>query len=190
MEGEKVHIAASSIIYLIQVMTGKEHTYVRHIKRLSDRLDPFTLLVPSRQLTHRRRGRSFQVVKPVFPGYIFLVCEETGIGPDTRTALRRTPGFIRYIRNESGELTPLTPHDRELLVRLTATGETSRRSVVTFDKNNRVVPLSGPLKACEGTIIKIDRRKRRARVKFLLNDKRFLIDFEYEEIAPIKAETK
>ncbi len=190
MNGQKVHIAANNLIYLIQVITGKEHLYVRHYKRLADKYEPVTLLVPSRQLTHRRRGKSFQVTKPVFPGYVFLICDETGIDPDTRTAIRRTPNFIRYMRNESGELIPLTPHDRELLIRLTATGETSRRSVVTFDKNNRVVPLSGPLKACEGTIIKIDRRKRRARVKFLLNDKRFLIDFEYEEIAPIRPDTK
>ncbi|NQT57573.1 MAG: hypothetical protein HQ557_01180 [Bacteroidetes bacterium] len=169
-----------STIYLIQVATGKEELYISHVKNLAGSKPGFQLVVPKRQLTIRKLGKEQQVIKPIFPGYIFLVSD--CIGPETRTLLRSIPGFMRYMRNDKGELVPLSNNDRQLLVQLTSTGETTKRSVVSFDKNNKVVPVSGPLKDCEGAIVKVDRRKRRIKVKFLLNDKTFLIDFEYEEV--------
>jgi transcription antitermination factor NusG len=42
--------------------------------------------------------------------------------------------------------------------------------------------LKGPLKGEEGSIIKVDRRKRRVTVQINLYDKRFKIAFEYEEV--------
>ncbi len=171
---------SNSAIYLIQVATGKEETYIIHVKNLAGSKPGFQLVVPKRQLTIRKKGKEQQVIKPIFPGYIFLVSD--CIEPEDRTLLRSIPGFMRYMRNDKGELIPLSNNDRELLIQLTATGETTKRSVVSFDKNNKVIPLSGPLKDCEGKIIKVDRRKRRVKVKFLLNDKTFLINFEYEEV--------
>ena len=169
-----------STIYLIQVATGKEETYISHVKNLAGSKPGFQLIVPKRQLTIRKLGKEQQVMKPIFPGYIFLGCD--CVEPETRTLLRSIPGFMRYMRNDKGELVPLSNNDRQLLIQLTSTGETTKRSVVSFDKNNKVVPISGPLKDHEGKIMKVDRRKRRVKVKFLLNDKTFLIDFEYEEV--------
>jgi len=169
-----------STIYLIQVATGKEETYICHVKNLAGSKPGFQLIVPKRQLTIRKLGKEQQVIKPIFPGYIFLVCD--CIEPEARTLLRSIPGFMRYMRTDKGDLVPLSKSDRQLLIQLTSTGETTKRSIVAFDKNNKVVPVSGPLKDCEGEIIKVDKRKRRVKVKFLLNDKTFLIDFEYEEV--------
>jgi transcription termination/antitermination protein NusG len=169
-----------STIYLIQVATGKEETYICHVKNLTGSKPGFQLIVPKRQLTIRKLGREKQVVKPIFPGYIFLISD--CIEPEARALLRSIPGFMRYMRDENGDLIPLSNNDRQLLIQLTSTGETTKKSIVSFDKNNKVVPLSGFLKDCEGKIIKVDRRKRRVKVKFLLNDKTFLIDFEYEEV--------
>ncbi|MBL7006112.1 MAG: hypothetical protein ISR78_03400 [Spirochaetia bacterium] len=177
---------SDSTIYLIQVLTGKEEIYVRHIKKLAGNSPGFQLVVPKRQLTIRRRGKEKQVIKPIFPGYIFLVSDS--IQPDDRALLRSIPGFMRYMRNENGELIPLSTADRQLLIQLTSSGEITKRSIVSFDKKNRVIPISGPLKDCEGEIIKVDRRKRRVKVKFLLHDKTFLINFEYEEV--VKSEKK
>ncbi|MCK5155761.1 MAG: hypothetical protein KAQ69_04950 [Spirochaetales bacterium] len=182
-----MNIISYSTIYLIQVVTGKEKTYISHVNNLAGSKPSFQLVVPKRQLTIRRMGKESQVIKPVFPGYIFLVCD--CIEPETRKFLRKMPGFIRYMKNDTGELVPLSAEDRQLLIRLTATGETTKRSVISFDKNNKVIPISGLLKDCEGKIIKVDRRKRRARVKFQLHDKTFLIDFEYEELIKSKKET-
>ncbi len=171
---------SNSTIYLIQVATGKEEIYIRHVTNLTGSSPGFLLVVPKRQLTIRKLGKNQQVIKPIFPGYIFLVGD--CIEPEARKLLRSIPGFMRYMKNDNGDLIPLSNSDRQLLIQLTSTGETTKRSTVIFDKNNKVVPLSGPLKDCEGKIIKVDRRKRRVKVKFLLNDKTFLIDFEYEEV--------
>jgi len=175
-----MNIISYSTIYLIQVASGKEETYIKHVKNLAGSQPGFQLVVPKRQLTIRKLGKEQQVIKPIFPGYIFLVSD--CIEPESRTLLRSIPGFMRYMKNDKGELIPLSDNDRQLVIQLTSTGETTNRSVVSFDKNHKVIPISGPLKDCEGKIIKVDRRKRRVKVKFLLNDKTFLIDFEYEEV--------
>jgi transcription termination/antitermination protein NusG len=174
-------IDAYSSIYVIQVLTGKEDLYRKHVINLTKGDIDYQLVIPKRTMTLRRRGRLIPTIKPIFPSYVFLVCD--ALHPDSRMMLRRTPGFIRFIKDKDGKLVPLSDNDRELLLRLTSSGENTRRSLVTFDKNNRVVALSGPLKDCEGTIIKVDRRKQRARVRFMLHDKNFVIDFEYEELA-------
>jgi transcription termination/antitermination protein NusG len=181
-------ISAQSNIYVIQVLTGKEELYRKHVFNFRKHMEnyeegesEYEMIIPKRTLTLRRRGKWIPTTKPIFPSYVFLVCES--LHPDSRMMLRRMPGYIRFMKEKDGRLTPLTDNDRELLLRLTASGENTRRSVVTFDKDNRVVPLSGPLKDCEGTIIKVDRRKQRARVRFMLNDKTFVIDFEYEELS-------
>ena len=55
---------------------------------------------------------------------------------------------------------------------------------MTFDANQRIVVEKGPMKGLEGQIIKVDKRKKRARVRLDLYDSTFEIDFGFELLAP------
>lgn len=169
--------------YVIQVLTGKEQTYQTHIRNLASslQLDPFKLLLPQREITERRMGKEHRVTRPLFPGYVFWECES--VEAFERDFLRKTPGFIRFLKDpKTGNLIPLSKTDRDILGIFTSQGDIIRRSLVDFDRNNRIVVLEGPLAGSEGFITKVDRRKRRVRVKVTLNDKTFQFDLEYEQV--------
>jgi transcriptional antiterminator NusG len=58
---------------------------------------------------------------------------------------------------------------------------------VSFDAERRIRVISGPLKTLEGRIIKVDRRKGRARVRLELYEDAFLIDFGFDAIESLPA---
>lgn len=170
--------------YVIQVMTGKEELFVRHLHRFKDLQSD--MLVPKRELTIRKQGKHSKVTKPIFPGYVFWETDDPD--PDTRWLLRSTPHFARFMKDRDGKMLPLQDQDRHLVSQLTVDGEVAGKSLITFDKNNRVKVLKGPLQGQEGSIIKVDRRKKRATVKIHLYDKTFKIDLEYEELKKTSGE--
>ncbi|MCX7031488.1 MAG: KOW motif-containing protein, partial [Spirochaetes bacterium] len=61
------------------------------------------------------------------------------------------------------------------------------KSVVTFDENRRIRVVSGPLQGLEGSIVKVDRRKGRAKVRLDIYADAFEIDFGFEilESSPV-----
>jgi transcriptional antiterminator NusG len=65
-------------------------------------------------------------------------------------------------------------------------GPLAGKSKVVFDENSRIVVIEGPLSGLEGKIIKVDKRKGRAKIKLDLYDDSFSIDLAFEvlEAAP------
>jgi transcriptional antiterminator NusG len=56
------------------------------------------------------------------------------------------------------------------------------KSRVYFNENSRIVVIEGPLMGLEGKIIKVDKRKGRAKIKLDLYDEAFAIDLAFEVI--------
>jgi transcriptional antiterminator NusG len=54
------------------------------------------------------------------------------------------------------------------------------KSKVYFDANSRIVVTEGPLMGLEGKIIKVDKRKGRAKIKLDLYNDSFSIDLAFE----------
>jgi transcriptional antiterminator NusG len=63
-------------------------------------------------------------------------------------------------------------------------GPVAGKSKVYFDENARIVVTDGPLMGLEGKIIKVDKRKERAKIKLDLYDDSFCIDLAFEIIEP------
>jgi transcriptional antiterminator NusG len=55
-------------------------------------------------------------------------------------------------------------------------------SKVRFDEKNRIVVIDGVMKGLEGNIVKVDRRKGRAKIRLDIYDNSFLIDLSFEAI--------
>lgn len=98
--------------------------------------------------------------------------------------LSRIPGFLRFL-NSNDNIVPLSREDRDLLTYFLSFGQIVKKSVVYFDDNNRIRVVSGPLKQLEGQIIKVDRRKGRAKVRLDMFKDSFLIDFGFEAIEKV-----
>ena len=166
--------------YVVQVMTSEEEKYLGHINQhLPEGV--IRILWPRRKLIIRRRGKRIPSLAPIFPGYLFMEAET--LSPEAYWTLRKTPGFVRFL-DSNQNVRPLSGSDRELIVHFLRFGPVVETSRVRFDENARIRVVEGPLKGLEGKIVKVDRRKGRAKVKLDLYNESFLVDFGFETIQP------
>ncbi len=168
--------------YAMQVKTRSEDTYIK-LALLSvgrGQVGPVRLLFPRRKMPVRRRGVMKSELQPVFPGYVFLEVEAE-LSTELYWSLRTTPGFFRFLP-ENTLAKPLEGRDLAMLRHFLSFGPVAESSKVTFDEQDRIQVISGPLKGLEGRIIKVDKRKGRAKIKLDLYDESFLIDLAFELI--------
>jgi transcriptional antiterminator NusG len=164
--------------FVVSVRTGKENAFVTAGRKAAELRD-VTFHWPRRRLTIRRKGKRIESLAPLFAGYVFIETE-TITEPVFRTT-KRLPGFYRFL--ESNErIRPLSGSDLELVGHFIKLGEVIGKSQVTFDKDSRIEVKSGPLAGLEGKIVKVDRRKQRAKVRLDLYKESFLVDFGFELI--------
>ena len=140
---------------------------------------PFYLHFPRRRIDIRRRGRLYQTTAAVFPGYIFIEAEDEDIIAQ-QWSFRRIDGFFRFLKSNQ-DIRPLADRDLELVLHfIKKAGPVAGISRVYFNENSRIVVVEGPLMGLEGKIIKVDKRKKRAKVKLSLYDDSFAIDLAFE----------
>ncbi len=164
--------------FALQVWTGNEARFLA----LAERMLAGTgarLLWPRRSLRIRRAGLWRDSVSPIFPSYVFL--QSADIDPDLYAGLKRTPGFIRFLPSNEAHA-PLEQKDQALLSHFLSFGEVVEKSAAYFDENRRIRVISGPLKNLEGMIVRVDRRKGRARVRLEMYEDSFEVDFGFEAL--------
>ena len=169
----------SNQFFVIQVMTGGEDRFVRLARQKEElhQVEPFRLWWLRRRLFIRRQGKRISTLASLFPGYVIL---ETEAVTDTIfRLLQGCRGFGRFLKSNS-EIVPLSANDLALVRHFLHFGEIVRESKVVFDVNNRIQVKEGPMQGLEGRIVKVDRRKVRAKVALDLYDNTFLIDFAFE----------
>ena len=164
--------------FVIHLKTRSEEKFISvAVSMLDDGEARFIWL--RRSLRIRKRGEWIETLAPIFPGYLFVEAQE--ISPELFLKVKRIPGFFRFLlSNENIE--PLSEGDKKLLSYFLSFGQVVDKSVVYFDTGNRIRVVSGPLKELEGKIVKVDRRKGRAKVKLDMFEHAFLIDFGFEAL--------
>lgn len=168
--------------FVIQIITRGEEKYIRLAEESlrQNREGPAPqgrLLWPRRLLTIRKRGVAKSSIAPLFPGYLFW--EGDWIPPETYWKLKRIPGFIRFLKSNQN-IEPLEGNNFRLVRHFLHFGEVAAASKVYFDENDRIRVIQGPLEGMEGRIVKVDRRKKRAKIRLSLYENSFLVDFGFE----------
>jgi transcription termination/antitermination protein NusG len=164
--------------YAVQVWTGSEERFRVLANRAIAEHDA-RLVWPRRSLRIRKAGAWHDSIAPIFPGYLFLEAPE--VGAALFAELKRTPAFVRFLpTNES--VAPLDRKDQELLGHFLGFGEIVKKSKAYFDENRRIRIVSGPLSNLEGMIVRVDKRKGRARVRLELYEDSFEVDFGFEAL--------
>jgi transcriptional antiterminator NusG len=171
--------------YAVQVKPGTEDRYIRLLRAFHPEI-AFPVSFPRRMLRIRRQGRLFDKVETVFPGYLFVEVDEDQAFLDARKAFRGIEGFYRFLPS-SRRTAPLAGGDLEtVLYFLKKASPIAGLSKVYFDENARIQVLEGPLLGLLGKIIKVDRRKGRAKVRLDLYEDSFCIDMGFETIRPLE----
>ena len=162
--------------YILQIRTGFEEKY-RRIVAPALAAEPCELLWPRRSLGIRKKGKYRDVEASLFPGYLVLRAER--ITESAYWTFRRSAGFYRFLP-DNHRAEPLAGADLELLKHFLVFGEVVGKSRVYFDENSKIRVVHGALKSLEGKIVKVDKRKGRAKVELSLYENSFLIDFGFE----------
>ncbi len=159
-----------------QIWTGDEEKFLSLARRAGLPAN-LQLIWPRRSLRIRRRGIWRDSLAPIFPSYVFIKAD--AIDADVYGKLRKTPGFVRFLQSNEN-IVPMEKKDQELLVHFLDFGEIVHKSLAVFDRDKRIRIVSGPLMGLEGRIVKVDRRKGRAKVKLELYTNSFDVDFGFE----------
>jgi transcriptional antiterminator NusG len=164
-------------IYVIQVLTRGEEKFLTLAKKGLPVEEGERLIWLRRDLERLSRGKRKLKKEPLYPGYIFYQAEL--VDPEVYRIIQRIPGFIRFLLNKE-RILPLAGDDLDLLKHFLSFGEVIARSRVYFDEDNMIRILDGPLKGLEGRIVKVNRRKKRAKVSLSLYSESFPIDLGFE----------
>ncbi|KFN07276.1 MULTISPECIES: antiterminator LoaP [Paenibacillus] len=158
--------------YVLHVLTGEELNVQKRLARTAPHI---RTLVPRRKLMERRQGSMKEVSRLLFPGYVFaytLLDNESYykmIGPD---------GVIEVL----GRPDPAAVPFKEMAHVLKWCEDSQLIGVSKVHDGDRITVIDGPLKSMEGQIVRVDRRKGRARVRLTLFGEPKEIDFGIEMI--------
>ena len=171
--------------YALQVKTRAENKFIKLFKALNPGIG-FPIYFPQRRIDIRRKGQIRQTTAAVFPGYVFVEADSDEEILARQWEFRRTEGFYRFLRSNQ-DIAPLADRDLELVLHfIKNAGPVAGRSRVYFNENSRIVVVDGPLLGLEGKIIKVDKRKGRAKIKLDLYDDSFAIDLAFEVIGTLE----
>ncbi|MDF2803987.1 MAG: transcription antiterminator [Anaerocolumna sp.] len=174
--------------YVIFVESGFEEDVCHFIDRLRTKLYEdinFNLLVPKRKIYERKQGVKREVIKKMFPGYVLV---ETDYIEDFYVRARGGPHILKFLKNSYNFL-EVSIEEINPILKLV-----DNKGLINVSKglieNDRIHIIDGPLYGREGIIRKLDKRKGRAKVEFIMNYNSLLIDlgvdiirrFDEEEI--------
>jgi transcriptional antiterminator NusG len=164
--------------FVVQVKSCCEDDFLSRVQQaLVFRRSRQRFFFPKRRLTIRRAGKKEKEEKPLFSGYIFVEIDE--IDQELYSIIRHIPDFFRFLKSNQ-DITPLSSDDLALIQHFVSFGEVAGASKVYFDENDRIVVSEGPLKGLEGSIIKVDKRKQRAKIRVNFSDNSFVLDLGFE----------
>jgi transcriptional antiterminator NusG len=169
--------------YAIQVMSGREEAFVELLGKTTPDAVVHNI---KKKMKSRRKGKPVTLINPVFPGYIFLQGQPEGIPPEIIASIKRTTGFTRILPS-TDRIKALDDRDSKIIKQLVSFGKEIGPSLVTFDENNRIRIIEGPLLGMEGRIVRVDRRKRRAKISLELEDSPISFDLAFEVIQKVEA---
>ncbi|MFF2887006.1 antiterminator LoaP [Paenibacillus sp. NPDC057967] len=156
--------------YVLHVLSGQELKVQRYHEKRTPELKT---LVPCRIVNERKNGVQKTVKRILFPGYVFVQVDLT---PESYYKAIAPEGVISFLGRPTPS--PVPPHEMANVLRLCSESELVGTSKVT--DGDKVKIISGPLKDFEGQIIKVDRRKGRARVRMTLFGQEKDVDFGIE----------
>lgn len=160
--------------YAIFVVNGCED----EICLIIDKIKPYlfeslnyNLLVPKRKIYERKQGIKKEVIKKMFPGYVLL---ETDNITDFYMRAKNLPHIINFLKNNN-EFLEVSKEEIHPILHMA-----DKKGLIdisqAFIENEKIAVKEGPLFGREDIIKKVDKRKGRAKVEFILNQNSLLID--------------
>ncbi|HWR10858.1 MAG TPA: transcription termination/antitermination NusG family protein [Rectinemataceae bacterium] len=168
--------------FVIQVMTGKEDDFIELFSKYRPDQPLYNI---KKKIKSRKKGKTIFLMNCIFPGYIFFQYPEEKPSPELVRSLKRTTNFSRILP-ATDSIKALSDRDSDIIRHLLSFGREIGASLVTFDENNRIKVIQGPMMGLEGRIIKVDKRKRRAKIRFEMTETPITFDLGFEILETVK----
>lgn len=156
--------------YALFVGTGQE-------EKIKEKLiykfeDSLRFVIPKRKLKQRRAGKWFFIEKNLFPGYILINGQ---INVEDYYSFKEVPGIFKLLKSEEGPIV-IPQEEIEFFLRFSCSKDIIDISDA-FIEGDIINVVDGPLVGMEGNIIKVDKRKGRAKVSLCFLGEERTIDF-------------
>lgn len=163
--------------YALFVSTGREE-YVEKWIHYEFSESECTCFTPKRKLIEKKQNQKYQIIRPLFPGYIFI---NTSMDDNLYYRFINIPKVFRVLRN--GEYyARVTEDEINFLHKITGSSNVVDLSQV-FIINSKVVVKSGPLTGLEGIVQRIDKHNQRARIVINFLGSQKVVDLGIEIIS-------
>ncbi|MCX7920823.1 MAG: antiterminator LoaP [Clostridia bacterium] len=155
--------------YAVFVETSKEEDVQKWLEFHFNK-ESLQSLVPKRKLKEKRSGKSYSVIKKLFPGYVFI---RTSMDLDKYRIITSVPRLLRIL-NTGTYYSQIEDEEMSLILKLVGEDSIIDYSRI-FIENSRVLVKDGPLYGIEGIIKKINKHTNRAKVQLnFMGEPRFV----------------
>ena len=167
------------------------NTYAGHENRVKDNLEKrletmgisdnlFRIVVAEETQIEIKNDKSKEVVKNIFPGYLFV---EMIMTDEAWYVVRNTPGVTGFIGSSGGGAKPFPVKQEEIEKILRRIGQSDKNIEVDFAVGDTVKILSGPFSGMEGKIESMNDQSQVATVLIILFGRETPTDISYVDLA-------
>ena len=167
------------------------NTYAGHENRVKDNLEKrletmgisdnlFRIVVAEETQIEIKNDKSKEVVKNIFPGYLFV---EMIMTDEAWYVVRNTPGVTGFIGSSGGGAKPFPVKQDEIEKILRRIGQSDKNIEGDFAVGDTVKILSGPFSGMEGKIESMNDQSQVATVLIILFGRETPTDINYVDLA-------
>ena len=167
------------------------NTYAGHENRVKDNLEKrmetmgiadnlYRVVVAEETQIEVKNEKSKEVVKNIFPGYLFV---EMIMTDEAWYVVRNTPGVTGFIGSSGGGAKPFPVKQEEIDKILRRIGQSDKTVEVDFTVGDSVKILSGPFSGMEGTVDSMNDQTQVATVLIILFGRETPTDINYVDLS-------
>ena len=149
--------------YCIFLKRGEEEAFKKKaLKILAESAPEARIYFFTEDAWEGRAKKGIKVVRPAFPGYLFLAIEELTDGLVLK--MSKIKGFIRFLP-ETKNIQKMDSASVEILSRFLFTGEHHKMSTAVYAEGDKVRITGGDIKEFEGYITRFDLRHQKVYIR-------------------------
>lgn len=172
--------------YVVHTYSGYENKVKMNLERRVESMNMvdkiFRVLVPVEEETEVKNGKTKQVTKKVFPGYVIV---EMVMTDDSWYVVRNTPGVTGFVGSSGAGSKPtaLLPEEAEDVLK--KMGVEAPRQEVDFDLKEAVKVKEGPFADFIGTIEDISAEKQKLKVHVNMFGRETPVELDFNQVEKI-----
>ena len=171
--------------YVVNTYAGHENRVIDNLEKrlstlgISDNL--FRIVVAEETQVEVKNEKSKEVVKNIFPGYLFV---EMIMTDEAWYVVRNTPGVTGFIGSSGGGAKPFPVADEEMEDILRRLGQSDKKVEVDFKVGDNVKIVSGPFSGMEGIVDSMNDEAEIATVLIIFFGRETPTDISYIDLKP------